>query len=89
MSPHDFKEKNVVYAKDQPEYLPLPAHVCDGSQGEIITCWKMTFFEKIRVLFTGKIWVSLIMFRNAHGGVNPLTPSRVYVENPFKGKSND
>ena len=31
MKPIEFKDQNVVYAKDQPEYLPLPALRIDGN----------------------------------------------------------
>lgn len=69
MKPIEFKEQNVVYAKDQPEYLPLPAHKVDSPQGEVISCWKLSFTERIRILFSGILWVSLLSFNK------PLTPS--------------
>lgn len=69
MKPIEFKEQNVVFAKDQPEYQPLPALRYDNPQGEVVSCWGLTFRERLRVLFTGKIWVSLWSFKN------PLTPS--------------
>ena len=73
MKPVEFKHQNVVYAKDQPEYLPLPALRLDTPQGEVISCWKMSFKERIKVLLTGKIWVSLMSFNK------PLTPSYISV----------
>lgn len=33
MTPIEFPEHNVVFAKDQPEYLPLPAHKSNGVTG--------------------------------------------------------
>lgn len=75
MKPVEFPQQNVVYAKDQPQYLPLPAYrTPDGM--EVTACWQMTWREVLRVLFTGKVYVSLITF----GG--PLTPSRVSTEPP-------
>ena len=65
----EFKEQNVVYAKDQPEYLPLPGHKVDEPEGRFIFCQGLSFTERIRVLITGKIWVSLMTFNK------PLTPS--------------
>lgn len=63
-----FKEQNVVFAENQPEYLPLPAYKEDS--GEVIFCESLSFSERIRVLFTGKIiWVSLLTFNK------PLTSS--------------
>lgn len=82
MDPIEFKEQNVVFAKDQPQYRPLPALIKDGPEGdiflEVVSCWGLSFRERIRVLFTGRIWVSLWSFRNPQtGNINPLTPSRL------------
>lgn len=38
MTPIEFPEHNVVFAKDQPEYLPLPAHKSNGVTGEVTSC---------------------------------------------------
>ena len=73
MKPVEFKHQNVVYAKDQPEYEPLPALKFDGSEGEVVSCWKMSWKERIRVLITGRVWVSLLSFNK------PLTPSFLSV----------
>lgn len=73
MRPINFKHQNVVFAEDQPEYQPLPALKFDTPQGEVVSCWKMTFKERIKVLFTGKVWLSLMSFNK------PLTPSIVAV----------
>ena len=69
MKPIKFKGSNVVFGKDQDEYQPLPAFKNESPQGEVITCWELTFNERIRVLFTGKIWMSIMSFNK------PLTPS--------------
>ena len=73
MKPIKFKHSNVVYAEDQPQYQPLPALKIQSEEGEVITCWKLTFFERIKILFTGKMWMSLMSFNN------PLTPSYLSV----------
>ena len=69
MKPIEFKEQNTVFAKEQKEYLPLPAFKADTPEGEVIFCQSLTFLERVRVLFIGKIWVSLMTFNK------PLTPS--------------
>lgn len=69
MKPIEFKHQNVVFAKDQPEYQPLPALRLDTPEGQVISCWKLTFRERLTILFTGKLWVSLMSFNK------PLTPS--------------
>jgi len=67
MKPVKFKECNVEFAKDQPEYNNLHAFRADN--GEVITFWKMSFIERVRVLFKGGVWLSLQSFNK------PLTPS--------------
>ena len=73
MKPIEFKDQNVVFAKDQPEYQPLPALRLSTPEGEVISCWKMSFKERLKVLFTGKVWLSLMSFNK------PLTPSFMSV----------
>lgn len=58
----DFKETNSVFGEDQPEYLPLPAHRVQDPTGTVITCWGLSWRERLKVLFTGRIWVSLLTF---------------------------
>jgi hypothetical protein len=69
MKPIEFPEHNVVYAKDQPEYLPLPAFKSSDPMGQVVSCWQLSFRERLRILFTGKLWVMLATFHK------PLTPS--------------
>ena len=74
MKPINFNEVNVTYAKDQPEYLPLPVY--KTASGEVTSCWKLTFREKLSVLIHGKIWINLMTFNN------PLQPQRPYAIKP-------
>mgnify|MGYP003408620561 FL=1 len=69
MKPKEFPEQNVIFAKDQPEYQPLPAFKVQTESGEVITCWKLSFSERLRILFKGEIWLSMLSFNK------PLTPS--------------
>ena len=75
MKPVDFPDSNVVYAKDQTSYLPLPSyrHPCDP-QGEVISCWQLDWRERLRVLFTGRIFWSQWTF-----GL-PLQPQRASLD---------
>jgi len=66
MEPIKFKESNITFAKDQPEYLPLQAYI--DSEGRVVTCWKLSIREKIKLLFTGIIWHDTLTFNN------PLQP---------------
>ncbi|WP_028664436.1 hypothetical protein [Runella zeae] len=69
MKPIRFQEVNKVYAENQPEYTPLPVFAKDNQEGEVVSCWKLSILERIRLLITGKLWVSLYTFHQ------PLTPS--------------
>lgn len=75
MKPIPFKEQNVVFAKDQPEYLPLPAH--NTSDGTVISCWRLSLWERIKVLWTGRLWLSQMTFGQA------LQPQLPDVDSPF------
>lgn len=69
MKPVKFPEVNVTFAENQPEYMPLPAFRNKSEYGEVVTCWDLSFKERLRVLFRGKIWLSMMTFNK------PLTPS--------------
>ena len=68
MKPIEFKNQNIVFGKDQKEYNPLPALVKNDAYRTVITCWKMSFKDRIIALITGKIWVYEASFNK------PLTP---------------
>lgn len=58
-SPH-FKQ--AEFAKDQEEYITMPAAIIpysDNSVG-IITRYQLSFIERLRVLFTGNLWMELM-----------------------------
>ena len=77
MKPITFEDCNTTFAKDQPAYFPLPAwKKKDDEKGTIVCCWQATFIERLRILFTGKLYLSMLTFNK------PLTPNRIYAENP-------
>lgn len=78
MKPIKFKEATTVIAEDQPPYLPLPAHIVDEPESRVITCWGMTWWERLWVLCTGRVWLSQMSFRQ------PLQPQLVVATSPFK-----
>lgn len=57
-----YKDKELVFAKDQPEYLPLPALPLDFGNS-IATRWRLTWRERLRVLFRGDVYLSVMTFR--------------------------
>lgn len=74
MEPIKFKGQNSTYAKDQPEYLPLPVH--KTACGIVTSCWRMTWIERIKMLLTGRIWWSILTFNN------PLQPQLPSIDKP-------
>jgi len=70
MIPIEFKGQNVVFAKDQPEYIPLPAH--RDSEGVVTTCWKFSFKERLRVLLGAKLYWQHLTFNQPLQPVKPI-----------------
>ena len=81
MKPIEFKEQNLVFAKDQPEYQPLPVHKTDD--GQVISCWSLDWKERIKILFTGKMWCRTLTFNQ------PLQPQLQQIEYPFENCENN
>jgi hypothetical protein len=71
-----FPEQTLVYAKDQPQYRPLPAYRYCDAEGRIACCWSLSWRERLRVLFTGRIWQQILTFDQ------PLQPQLLTVEKP-------
>ena len=69
----DFEDRNVVIAENQKEYIALPAH--KSNDGIVTTCWELSFWERISVIFTGRIYLQIMTFNN------PLQPLNMSVNN--------
>lgn len=78
MKPIEFKGQNVIFGANQPEYLPLPAMLLPGIEGEAISCWELTTEEVHQIVSTHKIYISQLCFthKNDKGEdvINPLQP---------------
>lgn len=72
----EFPEQTVVIAKDQPQYNPLPAYQFRDEQGRIACCWALTWKERLRLLWTGRLWHQVLTFDQ------PLQPQLLTVEKP-------
>ena len=75
MTPIRFPDQNRILGANQPEYLPLPAHMT--KDGLAISCWRLTWRERIRLLFTGKLWLMQLTFNE------PLQPQQPVLKSPF------
>ena len=81
MKPIKFKESNCVYAEHQPDYLPLPAF--KDIDGLVISCWELSWRERLKLLFTGKMWLRILTF---NGPLQPIIPE---VDTPFEKKESE
>lgn len=74
MNPIKFEQMTNEIAKDQDEYLTLPAHI--DAEGIVTSCWRLTFGERLKLLFTGKMFLQTMAFGK------PLQPQKLVVDNP-------
>ena len=74
MTPIEFPEQTIVWAKNQPPYLPLPAYT---DERETISCWRLTWPERLKALVFGRLWLRQMNF----GG--PLQPQAPCIDSPF------
>jgi hypothetical protein len=81
-------EELVVYAKNQPEYIPLPMWA--GPDGTRVSRWKLTWRERLQVLFGGSLWLTILTFDGrCHecDAVRPLQPVRLDTSCPLQGSA--
>ena len=64
----------IIYAENQPEYKPLP--VFKDSDGAVLSRWKLSWRERLRVLFSGNIYLWVLTFNR------PLQPVMLQTEKP-------
>lgn len=72
----EFPEQTVVIAKDQPQYRKLPAYQYFDAEGRIACCWQLSLYERLVLLFTGKLWHQVLTFNQ------PLQPQLLTVTKP-------
>ena len=73
----NFPEANRVYAEHQPEYERLPAHIDKRDpHGTLTCCWRLTWRERLAVLFRGALWHQVLTFHR------PLQPQLLAVDKP-------
>lgn len=77
MNPVSFKEQTTEIAKNQDEYITLPAYVEQDEMGQVISCWKLSLIERLQILFLGRIWLSVCAFGK------PVSPVRLWSKSPF------
>ena len=85
MKPINFPQAAKVLQKPSDmtdkECLPLPVW-CDGKQ--CISCWKPTLIERLKILFTGKMWIGVLS-----GNTQPpifISGENVFVKPSIKAR---
>ena len=62
MKPIQFKESNTELSKPvsmtDEECSSLP--ICRTDEGTCISCWKASFWDRVKFLFHGKIWLGVV-----------------------------
>lgn len=76
MDPVDFPGADVVVAKDQPPYKPLPVQWVGGDMGVMLMCWEMSEEELAEVIRTRRIWITSLTFSQ------PIQPLCVSTDRP-------
>jgi hypothetical protein len=61
--------KEITFAKDQPEYIPLPA--LRFQDGLVVTRWSLSWRERIEILLGGSFYLGMLTFNK------PLQPIRI------------
>ena len=64
----------TVYAQNQPEYKSLP--VFKDTDGAVLSRWKLSWRERLRVLFKGDIYLWMLTFNR------PLQPVMLQTKKP-------
>ena len=59
MKPIRFKDHSAILAEEQSECLPLDVY--SYKNGEVISCWKFSFWEKLRVLIGKPLWLNVMI----------------------------
>ncbi len=76
MKPIKFDGSNGVFFENEKEFMAIPAY--QSRDGLVIVCWKVSLFERLKLLLTGKLWYQVLTFNT------PLQPMFPMVKYPFK-----
>lgn len=71
-----FPEMMVTIAKDQAPYLPMPAWRAQDPEGTLVICWEVGWKDRLRVLFCGLLWQTLLTFNK------PVMPLKLQAQKP-------
>ena len=75
MKPLDFPMSNQKFGEGQDEYETLP--VFKDGNGRVVSYWKLSWIEKLKILCFGKLWLLQLTFNR------PFQPQLPAVDCPF------
>ena len=78
MKPINFKEANVLYAKNQDGYKPL--HAFESKSNIVTSLWHLSLLERLKLLFIGKIWISQMTFGKPLQPIKPEIQIKAPIE---------
>ena len=64
-------ESEVVFAKNQPQYRPLPVLMTPGPKGMVTSRGLLTWRERLRILFGASIYIQQLTFGSQ---LQPIAP---------------
>lgn len=74
MKPIAFKGQNNAL-KNLPGFEPLPVAVQESPAGWVTSCWQLSFSERLKLLFRGRLFVTQQTF---HYGTNAVLPTATW-----------
>lgn len=85
MKPVDFEGVNCILAKDQPPYQPLPVMMDFDSNGCVTSCWRLTWWERLKLLVTGRLWLTQMTFNMASQAILPSVDCPIQYPDQSRG----
>ena len=84
MKPAKFEVVNLTYTRPEnmtdEECGSLPVHQYERG---IISCWKLSFCERVKVIFTGRVWLDVAATRQPPVWLGVNAPNVATVQQNF------
>lgn len=65
MQTTDFYERNATFATGQQQNEFIPCRRVNDFEGTLTCCWRLTWRERLHVLFTGIVWQQMLTYNDA------------------------
>lgn len=73
------EKHEIVYARNQPEYIPLRTLRSTDDRALVLSRWSLTPEQRLEIAAGADIYLELMTFRDIYGTPNPLTPIRMAI----------